>query len=149
VTAHVPALPDFTKQFQLETDVGDLGVGVVLMQTGHPLAFISRALGHRTKGLSTFEKEYLAILIIIDQWKPYLQLAEFVIFTNQRSLTHPSDQRLHTYWQQKMFTKLIGLQYKIVYKRGSDNRAVDALSRHPAPSAQLLAIWLHKIQKGY
>jgi hypothetical protein len=98
VTAHVPALPDFTKQFQLETDVGDLGVGVVLMQTGHPLAFISRALGHRTKGLSTFEKEYLAILIIIDQWKPYLQLAEFVIFTNQRSLTHLSDQRLHTYW---------------------------------------------------
>jgi hypothetical protein len=119
------------------------------MQTGYPLAFISRALGHRTKGLSTFEKEYLAILIIIDQWKPYLQLAEFVIFTNQRSLTHLSDQRLHTYWQQKMFTKLIGLQYKIVYKRGSDNRAVDALSRHPAPSAQLLAIWLHKIQKGY
>jgi hypothetical protein len=48
-----------------------------------------------------------------------------------------------------MFTKLIGLQYKIVYKRGSDNRAVDALSRHPAPSAQLLAIWLHKVQKGY
>jgi hypothetical protein len=31
VTTHVPTLSDFTKQIQLETDVGDLGVGVVLM----------------------------------------------------------------------------------------------------------------------
>jgi hypothetical protein len=74
------------------------GVGAILMQEGHPLAFISKALGLKTNGLSTYEKEYLAILIAVDQWMSYLQLAEFVIMIDQKSLTHFSDQRLHTFW---------------------------------------------------
>jgi hypothetical protein len=68
------------------------------MQNGHPLNFISKALGPRTRGLSVYEKEYLAILIAIEQLRAYLQLAGFIIFTNQKSLTHLSDQRLHTHW---------------------------------------------------
>jgi hypothetical protein len=61
------------------------------MQNGHPLAFISKALGPRTKGLSTYEREYLAILIAINHWRAYLQLAKFIIFTDQKSLTHLDD----------------------------------------------------------
>jgi hypothetical protein len=114
VSAPVLALPDFTKTLQLETDASDLGVGAVLMQGGHPVAFISNALGSRTKWLSTYEKEYLAILIAVDHWRCYLQLAEFIIIIDQKSLIHLSDQRLHIYWQQKVFTKLLGLQYRIV-----------------------------------
>jgi hypothetical protein len=34
-----------------------------------------------------------------------------------------------TSWQQKVFTKLLGLNYRIVYKKGSENRVIDALSR--------------------
>jgi hypothetical protein len=81
-SAPVLALPDFTKQFQLQTYASELGVGVVLMQNGHPLAFISKALGPRTKGLSTYEKDYLSILIAVDHLRAYLQLAEFVIYTD-------------------------------------------------------------------
>jgi hypothetical protein len=66
VPAPVLALPDFTKQFQLETNASDLGVGVILMQQSHTLAFISKALGTRIRGLSTYEKEYMAILIVVD-----------------------------------------------------------------------------------
>src|SRR5207237_9909891 len=40
-----------------------------------------------------------------------------LIHTDQRSLSHLNEQRLNTPWQQKIFTKLSGLQYKIVYKR--------------------------------
>lgn len=86
-----------------------------LMQEGHPLAFISKALGPRSQGLSTYEKEYLAILLAVQQWRAYLQHGEFLILTDQKSLTQLSDQRIHTHWQQKVFTKLLGLQYKIVY----------------------------------
>ena len=82
----VLALPDFSKEFQLQTDASDNGVGAVLLQGGHPLAFVSKALGPRTRGLSTYEKEFLAILMAVEQWRSYLQHAEFTIFTDQRRL---------------------------------------------------------------
>lgn len=155
VSALVLALPDFSKPFQLQTDACDRGVGAVLLQDGHPLAFISKAFGPHTQGLSTYEKEYLAILVAVDQWRSYLQHNDFTIFSDQRSLTHLSAQRLHTPWQLKMYSKLAGLQYKIVYKPGSSNLAADALSRHPAPPAQLMAVsssspaWLSEVAAGY
>jgi hypothetical protein len=67
VTTPVLALPNFSRPFQLQTDSSDSGVGAVLLQDSHPLVFVSKALGPRTCGLSTYEKEYLAILIAIDQ----------------------------------------------------------------------------------
>jgi hypothetical protein len=62
----VLALPNFKLPFVIETDACDNGVGAVLMQQGHPLAFISKALGPKNRDLSTYEKEYLAILVAID-----------------------------------------------------------------------------------
>jgi hypothetical protein len=55
----VLALPNFAKPFSIETDASDAGVGAVLMQDGHPLAFFSKAQGPRSRGLSTYEKEFL------------------------------------------------------------------------------------------
>lgn len=155
VSAPVLALPDFSKQFHIQTDASDSGVGAVLLQDGHPLAFVSKSLGPRTSALSTYEKEFLAILVAVEHWRSYLQHAEFLIFTDQRSLMHVTDQRLHTQWQLKMYHKLSGLQYKIVYKPGISNSAADALSRHPSPPAQLQAVsvctptWLADLVAGY
>jgi len=73
ISAPVLAMPDFSIPFCLETYASNLGVGAVLLQNGHPLAFISKPLGLKTQGLSTYEKEYLAIVIAIDQWRSYLQ----------------------------------------------------------------------------
>jgi hypothetical protein len=63
VQAHVLTLPDFQKQFSIKTDAYDLGVGAVLMQEGHPVAFVSKALGTKLRGLYTYEKEYVAVLL--------------------------------------------------------------------------------------
>jgi hypothetical protein len=113
------------------------------MQDSHRVAFVGKSLGPKLRGLSTYEKEYVAILIAVEQWRYYLQLGEFVISIDQKILFHLNEQRLHTSWQLKVFTKLLGLNYRVVYKKGSDNRALDALSRrldHDSSSAVCNAI---------
>lgn len=98
ISAHVLALPDFTKPFNIHTDASQHGVGAILMQQSHLLAFLSRVLGPKNQGLSTYEKEYMAILLAVNQWRSYHQLAEFTIHTDHISLTQLNEQRLHTPW---------------------------------------------------
>jgi hypothetical protein len=119
------ALPDFSKPFCVETDASGTDIGVVLTQEGHPLTFLSKSLCPRSQGLSTYEKEYLAILMALDQWRSYLHHVEFCILTYHKSLVQLSEQRLHMPWKQKVFTKLIELQYQIVYRKGVDNCAAE------------------------
>jgi hypothetical protein len=94
----VLALPDFSKKFTIETDACDRGIGAVLMQEGHPLAFLSKALGPKQRVLSTYEKACLAILLAVEKWRSYLQHSEFLIKTDQQSLVNLMDQRLTTPW---------------------------------------------------
>lgn len=75
------------------------------MQAGHPIAYISQTLGPKSQGLSTYEKECMAILFAVEHWRPYLQHGEFFIRTDQQSLTHLDDKRISTPWQQKALTK--------------------------------------------
>jgi hypothetical protein len=51
----------------------------------------------------------------------YLQHKEFTIATDHHSLIHLGDKKLLEGMQQKAFIKLLGLRYKIVYKKGMEN----------------------------
>jgi hypothetical protein len=70
--------------FSVETNASGDGVGAVLMQDQHPIAYISKALGPKLHSLSTYEKEYVAVLLAVEQWISYLQLGEFTIGTDHK-----------------------------------------------------------------
>jgi hypothetical protein len=70
----------------------------------------------------------LALIIAVDRCRQYLQRAEFVIKTDHQALSFLDAQILQSDMQRKAMTKLMGLHFKIVYKKGKDNVAADALS---------------------
>lgn len=45
ITSPVLALPNFSKPFTMEIDAFDKGIGAILQQEGHPIAYVSKALG--------------------------------------------------------------------------------------------------------
>ncbi|XP_071728840.1 uncharacterized protein [Rutidosis leptorrhynchoides] len=114
--APVLALPNFNKTFVIETDASGLGIGAVLQ--GHSIAFMSKALSQRHQALSTYDREFLAIVQAIE--------------------------KLSTPTQVKWLPKLIGYDYDIIYKKGCDNKAADALSRMSG-AAQLFHIQVSHI----
>jgi hypothetical protein len=107
-TTLVLALLDFTNTFVLECDASGKGIGVVLMQEGRPLAFTSKQLSERNLGKPIYEKEMLAILHVIELWRPYLLGQRFQIKTDHQSLKYFMEQRISSQEQQKWVTKLFG-----------------------------------------
>jgi hypothetical protein len=50
----VITLPDFDKSFSIEQDACDTGIGAVLAQEGHPMAYYIKALGINNQKLSIY-----------------------------------------------------------------------------------------------
>ena len=67
--------------------------------------------------------------MVVERWRSYLQLQEFVIITYHKSLAYLSEQNLHSDMQRKAMTRLMGLKFKIVYRKGKENTVADSLSR--------------------
>jgi hypothetical protein len=65
----------------------------------------------------------------VEKWRQDLQRQEFIIRTDHKSLAYLNEQNLHSELQHKAMTCLMGLQFRVVYRKGKESLAADALSR--------------------
>lgn len=110
------------------------------MQDGHPLAYFSKKLGPRLLGASTYIRELFSIVEAVGKWRQYLLGRPFIIRTDHRSLRELLTQVVQAPEQQHYLRKLLGFQFTIEYKMGSDNSAADALSRRGEDNSPLFPI---------
>lgn len=96
ITAPILAFPDSSLQFEIEIDECGLGIGVVLMQKIHPIAFYSCKLSERMLGASFYIKKMYATTQSVHKWGHYLLGSKFIIRTDHRSLTNLLTQVIQT-----------------------------------------------------
>ena len=87
-TCLVLSLPNFSQPFVLECDASDLGIGAVLMQNRHPIAYESKKLQNNERLYSTYDMEMLAIMHALAKFRQYLVGSKFVVRTDHNSLKY-------------------------------------------------------------
>ncbi|XP_077249180.1 uncharacterized protein LOC143888627 [Tasmannia lanceolata] len=91
-SAPVLALPDFEKMFEVDCDASHVGIGGVLSQEAHPIAFFSEKLNEAKKKYSTYDVEFYAIVQALRHWRSYLVQREFVLNSDHGALKHINNQ---------------------------------------------------------
>eukprot|EP00063_Salmo_salar_P080830 XP_014055665.1 PREDICTED: uncharacterized protein LOC106604999 [Salmo salar] len=76
-TAPILIHPDPTRQFVVEVDTSDMGVGIVLSQRSvqdqklHPCAFMSHRLSPAERNYDVGNRELLVVKMALEEWRPW------------------------------------------------------------------------------
>ena len=123
-----PRVDKEASQFQLQTDASALGLGAVLEQGGHVVAYASRILTKAEANYSVIQRECLAVVYGIRQFRHYLLGRSFQLWTDHKPLQWLSEQRM----EGMLCRWALALQeynFTVEYRKGSHNDNADALSR--------------------
>uniref|UniRef100_A0A3B3HVP5 Gypsy retrotransposon integrase-like protein 1 n=1 Tax=Oryzias latipes TaxID=8090 RepID=A0A3B3HVP5_ORYLA len=137
VSAPILIQPDVTKQFIVEVDASDSGVGAVLSQREDssgklkPCAFFSRKLSPTEQNYDVGNRELLAIKLTLEEWRHWLEGAEqqFIIWTDHKNLAYLRSARRLNSSQARWCLFFDRFNFVISYRPGSRNVKPDALSR--------------------
>ena len=134
-TAPLLKPPDFSRPFVLATDASDYAVGAVLQQADeegkiHPVCYYSRKMSDAELKYPTLEKECLAIIRALEQFRHYLLRQPVRVQTDHRALIYimngdpPSKGRLA-----RWYTLIREFDLEIAHIKGTANAVADGLSR--------------------
>jgi hypothetical protein len=87
-TTPVLARLDIKKPFDVYCDASGMGIGVVLMQDGHAIAYDSRQLRRREEHYPTCDLERLVVVHALKVWRHYLLGNLVHIDTDHKSLKY-------------------------------------------------------------
>lgn len=137
-TRHPLHKPDDKRQYHVETDASDAGIGAFLYQleedgsTKRPICFFSRALTVHERAKPTYYREAEALISAIEHARLYMESSPYplVVHTDQIALTwiFKSEKTKLTSWR---LARLAHIPVEVRYIRGHDNSIADALSRRP------------------
>jgi hypothetical protein len=118
--------PDFTKEFQIHTDASHTQLGAVISQDGRPIAFYSRKLTDAQTRYTTTERELLAIVETLKEFRNILLGQKIIVFTDHQNLTYKN---FNT--ERVMRWRLILEEFgpELRYLKGEHNTVADGLSR--------------------
>ena len=146
-TAPVLATPNFNLPFEIYTDASDFAAGAVLCQRHEgenhprPVAFLSHTFKPAELNYSTYDKEFLSIILAIRAWRHFIHGQQTTVFTDHQALASFQTQtfinRRHNRYLQLLAE--FGNDLVIKYKPGHLNVVADALSRIPLNSISTIA----------
>lgn len=135
-TAPVLIHPDVTKQFIVEADSSDFCLGAVLSQKGddgevHPVAFYSCKLIAAELNYVIHDKELLAIIRALKEWRNYLVGSPHTsrVLTDHQNLMYFTTRKILTARQVRWWQFLTDYDYTLEFIPGLRNGKADALSR--------------------
>ena len=144
VQAPVLAYPQFhhnASEFVLQTDASAVGLGAVLEQDGHVVAYASRSLTAPERQYSVIQRECLAVVYALKQFCHYLLGWHFKFLTDHAPLQWLSAQKMEGMGM--LCRWMLAMQeydFQIVYCKGSSNSNADALSGIDIRCAVTLAL---------
>ena len=135
-SAPVLSYPDFSRQFILDTDASDTGIGGVLSQVDadgreRVIAYGSRLLTKPERRYCVTRRELLAVVTFTRQYRSYLTGQRFLLRTDHGSLTWLRNFREPEGQLAWWLERLQELDFDIVHRRGKKHTNADALSRLP------------------
>ncbi|XP_062557352.1 uncharacterized protein LOC134222226 [Armigeres subalbatus] len=90
-SAPVLANPDYSRPFIIETDASQLAVGAALIQQfdneKRIIAYYSKKLSCTQRKYAATEKECLAVLLAVENFRHYIEGTTFTVITDCRSIT--------------------------------------------------------------
>ena len=122
-------LPDFEKVFEVACDASHVGIGAVLSQEGHPVAFFSEKLNGAKKKYSTYDLEFYAVVQAIRHWQHYLSYKEFVLYSDHEALRYLNSQKKLNSRHAKQSSFLQLFTFNLKHCAGIENKVANALSR--------------------
>ena len=92
VTAPILRISDPNKDFVVCTDACNDGLGGVLTQEGHVIAYESRKLKIHKKNYATYDLELTAVIHALKMWHHHLIRRKFILMTDNKGLKYLLDQ---------------------------------------------------------
>ncbi|KAL0147619.1 hypothetical protein M9458_057083, partial [Cirrhinus mrigala] len=137
VSAPILETPDPSRQFVVEVDASEVGVGAVLSQRSatddkmHPCAFFSHRLSPAESNYDIGNRELLAVKLALEEWRHWLEGSgvPFIVWTDHKNLEYiKTAKRLNS--RQARWALFFGrFDFTISYRPGSKNVKPDSLSR--------------------